>query len=106
MQERRVGRTVTRIAATFEAPSVQARGYIKNVSKEGLFLRTNTLPATGDPVSIIFVDRLNRKVEIYGTVRWTTAELASEVDAKPGFGMCIDRPGPEFLEFYEELLTG
>lgn len=95
----------TRIRARFEAPSVHARGYIKNVSRDGLFIRTDMLPATGDPVSITFVDQWDHKIEVYGTVGWTNTRLNPRVGTEPGFGVQLDRPGPEFLEFFEQLRT-
>jgi hypothetical protein len=95
-----------RIPAAFEAGKLRGKGHIKNISKEGLFLRSNTLPAPGASVRIVFHDRHGSKVEVRGTVRWTTEQLPPEEKAKPGFGVYIERGNDEFDEFFENILTG
>ena len=85
---------------------MHGNGHIKNLNLEGLFVRSDTLPAKGDAVSVIFFVPDGTKVEVSGTVRWTTAQLANSEDVKPGFGMHIDQQNDVYLEFYERLLTG
>ncbi len=107
MERRRLERTVGRVLATFETDAGIGTGYIKNVTKDGVFLRsqTGTLPVSGEPVNVIFLDLFGRKIEVSGTVRWTTAQLDPAEQAKAGFGMQIDSPSDEYLEFYGQLLT-
>jgi hypothetical protein len=106
IERRRLRRILKRIPAAFEAGKLRGKGHIKNVSKEGLFVRTNALPVTGAPVRVVFHDRHGSKIEVRGTVRWTTAQLPPEEKAKPGFGVYIPRGNEAFDEFFEQILTG
>lgn len=101
---RRLKRIVKRIPARFQSQGLIGRGHIKNITKEGLFLRTNRLPRPGSPVRVIFEPPNGPKVEVEGTVRWTTAQLPPSSDSPPGFGMKIDSVPEEFLEFFEQTL--
>ena len=88
MERRTLNRVVQRIAAKFQAGSVRGEGYLKNVSKKGMFLR----------------DRRGVDVEIVGKVAWTTKQLPPGAKAQPGFGISIDRDDPAFVEFFEQIL--
>jgi hypothetical protein len=106
IERRRLRRILKRIPAAFEAGKMRGKGHIKNVSKEGLFVRTTSLPNAGAPVRVVFHDRQGSKIEVRGTVRWTTAQLPAEEKAKPGFGVYIPRGNDAFDEFFEQILTG
>jgi Tfp pilus assembly protein PilZ len=106
IERRRLRRVMKRIPAAFEAGKLRGKGYIKNISKEGLFVRTNILPPAGTQVRIVFHDRHGSKIEVRGTVRWTTDQLPPEEKATPGFGVYIPRGNDEFQEFFEQILTG
>ena len=101
---RRVTRSVARIPATFLCGTTHGNGYIKNLSQEGLFLRTDMLPAKGDSVSVSFFVPDGSKIQVFGTLRWTTAQLAPSEEVKPGFGMHIDQWNDAYLRFYTQLL--
>jgi hypothetical protein len=106
VERRKLRRVLKRIPAAFEAGRLRGKGHIKNVSKEGLFVRTEVLPTPGDDVRVIFHDRNGSKIEVRGTVRWTTAQLARTQKAKPGFGVHIPRGNEEFDEFFGQILLG
>ena len=106
VERRKLRRILKRIPAAFEAGKLRGKGHIKNVSKEGLFLRTSVLPALGDDVRVIFHDRTGSKIEVRGTVRWTTKQLPREEQAKPGFGLHIPRGNEDFDEFFGQILLG
>jgi hypothetical protein len=72
VERRKLRRVLKRIPAAFEAGQLRGKGHIKNVSKEGLFLRSAVLPPVGEDVRVIFHDRTGTKIEVRGTVRWTT----------------------------------
>jgi hypothetical protein len=55
-------------------------------------------------VRVIFEPPNGPKVEVEGTVRWTTSQLPPSSDSPPGFGMKIDSVPEEFLEFFEQTL--
>ena len=106
VERRKLRRILKRIPAAFEAGQLRGKGHIKNVSKEGLFLRTSVLPPVGDDVRVIFHDRNGTKIEVRGTVRWTTQQLRQEDQAKPGFGLHIPRGNEDFDEFFGQILLG
>ena len=97
-------RAIPSIRAAFEAGELRGVGHLKNISKEGLFLRSEILPQPGSEIRILFHDRSGNKIELHGTVRWTTAQL-QEADARPGFGIQFSNVDSAFRDFYEELLT-
>ena len=53
IERRRLRRVMKRIPAAFEAGRLRGKGHIKNISKEGLFLRTNALPEAGASVRVV-----------------------------------------------------
>ena len=93
-----------RIPVRFSTNSVKADGHIKNLSKEGVFVRANVLPFPGDHISIRFESRQGSKLEILGTVRWTTAQINDPEITQPGFGVQLDQKSPDYDAFFEEVL--
>jgi PilZ domain-containing protein len=104
IERRTLHRAVRRIAATFESGKIRGQGYVKNVSKTGLFLRANALPDAGSEVRVFLSDRAGKKVTLRGTVRWTTKQLPAGSKAQPGFGVQIPPDDPAFIEFFEQIL--
>jgi uncharacterized protein (TIGR02266 family) len=93
-----------RIPVRFATNSVRASGHIKNLSKEGVFIRSNVLPMPGDTVTISFETPDGRKVETEGSVRWTTAQMADHEAAQPGFGVQFHRTGTDYQDFFTQIL--
>jgi hypothetical protein len=106
VERRKLRRLLKRIPAAFEAGTLRGKGHVKNVSKEGLFVRSSVLPPVGSDVRVIFHDRNGSKIEIRGTVRWTTDQLPAAEKAKPGFGVYIARGNEDFDEFFGQILLG
>ncbi len=104
IERRKLKRTVTRVPASFESATTRGKGHVKNVSKGGLFLRSETLPPSGSEIRVLFHSREGRKVEVNGIVAWTTNDLPKEADARPGFGIRFHELSDEYLEFYEQVL--
>ncbi len=103
-ERRKLKRFVRRIPAKFSTASIEGTGHVKNLSKEGLFMRTNCLPQAGEEVQLIILTRDRRKIEVVGVVRWSTAQLDNHTPAQPGFGVYIESRSPEFVEFFTDLL--
>lgn len=103
-ERRRLRRVLKRIPVQFETASVRASGHIKNLSKQGIFVRSNVLPMPGDRVSLVFEKRDGSKVEVAGIVRWTTAQIGDPEAAQPGFGVELSGETREFHSFFEEIL--
>ena len=104
-ERRKLKRFVRRIPAKFSTQSISGTGHVKNLSKEGLFVRTNSLPKPGEEVSVIVLTPDRHKVEVVGLVRWTTAQLGGRTPAQPGFGVRIEHPTEAFLAFFAALLV-
>lgn len=100
---RRFKRVARQISAQFSCEGRYARGRIKNLSKQGMFIRAAKLPRSGQPVRIRFETSSEHKIEVVGRVRWTTAELQRE-DITPGFGVLLESPGVDYREFFKTLL--
>ena len=103
-ERRRLRRYMKRIPARFQSQGVIGQGYVKNLSKGGLFLRTDRLPLPGAPVRVIIEPEAGDKIEISGVVRWTTAQLENASEATPGFGLQLDGDSAEYAEFFERTL--
>jgi Tfp pilus assembly protein PilZ len=101
---RKLKRVIKRIPVRFSTASARAGGHIKNLSKEGVFVRSNVLPMRGDAIEISFETRDGRKIEVAGDVRWTTAQMDNHEAAQPGFGVQLREPSAEYMEFFEEIL--
>lgn len=101
----RLTRKMKPIRAAFKTDRVHGEGQIGSLSREGLFVATEELPGPGDFVTVIFSDRSGSKIEVCGTVCWTTAQLAPGKCSRPGFGMHLEFLSDEYREFYEELLV-
>ena len=95
-----ITRKMQPIPATFETLSVRGEGHIESLSLEGLFFASEIVPRVGELVTVIFPDHSGNKIEVGGTVRSTTAQ-----GRVGGFGIQLESPTDEYLEFYEELLT-
>ncbi len=103
IERRKLKRSVARVPASFESGEVRGKGHVKNVSKGGLFLRSDVLPEPGSEIRVLFHTQQGRKVEIEGIVVWSTTEL-EQPDARPGFGVRFEGASEQFLEFYEQIL--
>ncbi|MEE9280569.1 MAG: PilZ domain-containing protein [Myxococcota bacterium] len=103
IERRKLKRTVTRVPAAFEAGDLRGQGYIKNVSKGGVFLRSKILPDRGSEVRLLFHTREGTKVEVTGIVVWNTGEFG-QPGVRPGFGVRFHDRSAEYREFYEQIL--
>jgi hypothetical protein len=106
-ERRKLKRIVQRIPARFSTATAQGAGHVKNLCKEGLFLRTDALPEPGEQVQVLILTRERLKIEVLGTVRWTTDQLPDSEEVEPGqegFGVLIEAPSEEFREFFADLL--
>ncbi len=103
-ERRRLSRLTSRIPARFQTLGLNGEGYVKNVCREGVFLRTAPLPDPGSPIHITLELENGRKVEASGVVAWTTDQLGPDHPAAPGFGVRFPSPNDDFLEFFEYIL--
>ncbi len=99
-------RWVGRLPARFRSGVVEGVGNIVNAGRRGLFLATETLPKSGDPVRLWFVDLHARRIEIFGEVIWTSAECTSGQARRAGFGMRLGHPSADFDGFLAQLIRG
>ena len=102
-ERRQLKRFMARIPAMFMCGGMTSEGYVKNLSKEGLFLRTESLPKPGEPVHVLLRPPEGERVEVKGVVCWTTDQVPDRSPQK-GFGMLIDAPTTEYLELFQNVL--
>ena len=103
-ERRRLKRFMSRIPATYVCGKLTGRGAVKNLSKEGLFVRSDTVPEPGQTVHVLLQPPENPKVEVVGTVRWTTDQLPSRAPGQTGFGLRIEDPPDAYLELFARIL--
>lgn len=104
IERRKLKRTVARVPASFESGDLRGKGHVKNVSKGGVFLRSECLPESGSDVRILFHSRDGRKIEVTGIVVWNTNELGGHPEVRPGFGIRFHEHSDAYREFYEQIL--
>jgi hypothetical protein len=93
-----------KVRVRFETGTVRGQGRVRNIHKEGMFIASHLLPTPHEPLRIL-IEAKGRKVEVLGTVRWTSAEYPDRGPTS-GFGVQLDRPGPEYFSFFAALLLG
>jgi Tfp pilus assembly protein PilZ len=98
-------RIAKRLSVLIEVDGTYTQGHIKNLSKNGVFVRGSVLPEPGSQVRLKFETLGGSKIDVAGRVCWTTAGLPKE-DAASGFGVLLDDPGEDFREFFAALLDG
>ena len=103
-RRRSVRRDVPRITVRFESPRIEGLGYLKNISPDGLFVRTIQLPAAEELVRVVFQDPQGPWVEVSGTVRWNTLQIESEESVPAGFGMRLDEVSKAYESFFRALV--
>ena len=79
---------------------------MQNVSKSGVFVRSEEIPVRGETVKLTFARSFGDWVTVQGEVRWTTQHLDVDRPVRPGFGLRIAEPPAEFKAFYRELFEG
>jgi len=90
----------SRIPIRFLAEGSEGVGHLKNVSRAGLFVRSNELPRPESPITLQFeMPHTGTAINLRGEVRWTS-EGQGSVDPSPGFGVQILEPPREFQEFF------
>lgn len=99
----RIRRAVGRIPAQFKAGGLRGEGLLAKLSREGLFVCTETLPEPGTPILLVFLDDRGGPVKLHGSVRWNTRQLDR---ARSGFGMHIEDVPDAYVRFYEAKLVG
>ena len=100
--KRRHKRIAKRLTALVYADGEYANGHVKNLSKLGLFVRSNMMPSPGTEVRVRFETITGEKIEVEGVVRWNTSGLPTE-EGTGGFGVYIPKPPKEYLNFFAQM---
>jgi hypothetical protein len=94
----------SRIPIRFMAEGAEGVGHVKNVSRAGLFVRSNDLPRPESAIALQFeTPSTGESINLRGEVRWTTDGQGS-VDPSPGFGVQLHEAPRAFLEFFRWAL--
>jgi hypothetical protein len=105
MSQRRIRLSVPTIHAVFEAESTHGEGHLGNVSRTGLFMRTNTLPECGESVCVVFTDSRGQQLKVWGTVQWIRGHTDMGKGAPPGFGLEIEVFSGDYNGFIDYLAS-
>jgi hypothetical protein len=103
-ERRRLKRYVQRLEAHFQSGRMRGLGHVRNLSKEGMFIGAERLPEPGAPIALTIETSTGDKIDLNGTVRWTTAQLPDARDAASGFGVRVEGRSPGYRELFEALL--
>jgi Tfp pilus assembly protein PilZ len=91
----------SKIPVRFMAEGAEGVGHLKNVSRAGLFVRSNDLPRPEAAISLqLEIPGTNTLINLRGEVRWTTDGSGSTADGSPGFGVQLLEPSREFGDFF------
>ena len=90
-ERRRLRRIGSRISVQFQAGTLRGTGHIKNLTQEGLFVRSHILPEPGESVYVTLTTPEGTKIEVTGVVRWTTAQMAQAGAARISVGSSMSR---------------
>lgn len=101
---RRLKRYVQRLEAHFQSGRLRGLGHVRNLSKEGMFIGSERLPQPGAPIALTIETTDGEKIDLNGTVRWTTAQLPNASEAPSGFGVRVEGRSPAYRELFEALL--
>ena len=82
----------------FRAESVQGQGHVLDLSEEGLFVRTKSIPDQGRDVQISFSTPDGRRVALNGMI-WRTEQKGR----RPGFAVHLLGACPEYLQFVKKI---
>jgi hypothetical protein len=101
---RRLKRYVQRLEAHFQSGHTRGLGHVRNLSKEGMFIGSDRLPQPGAPIALTIETSAGDKIDLNGTVRWTTAQLSDSSEAAAGFGVRFESRSAGYRELFEALL--
>ena len=76
------------ISAEFQVGDHRAKGLIKNISEDGLFMGTLAVPEVGEKVEVSFQAPGAGRIRVSGLVWWTTEDEETSAYGRPqGFGL-------------------
>jgi hypothetical protein len=93
----------TVIKTDFVAGELKARGKIRNLCADGLFVCTQVVPEQGDSVRLRFRAPTGARVDVAGLVWWTTVERGL-TDRQSGFGVRVLDANEDYEALIEMLL--
>jgi Tfp pilus assembly protein PilZ len=94
-------RFTKRLEATFSSGGLSYRGILSNISRNGLFIRTNRGFAPGSTVDIELVMPDNKVCRLKGVVKRTTKTPMSSM--KNGMGIELTEKDAAYLNFVESF---
>ena len=88
------------LPASYVVGAAQGKGYVQNMSADGMSLLSPMLPKEGEHVVITFTTPNGRKVEVEGCIQWTT----EGTKVTSGFGVLLSSSGDDYLVVVEDFL--
>ncbi len=90
---------VSDIRVRFLTEGLDATGQLAEVSRAGLFVRSDELPRPGAVIALQFRIPEGELVDLRGEVRWNTQGLV-DLNGVAGFGVLLREPPQIYREFY------
>lgn len=101
------GRARTRIGTSqisvrFVSEGNEATGVLRDVSRQGAYIRASQIPRPGAVIAIQFEDTDGKLIEARGEVRWN---VSPNGDQPSGFGVIVHEPSRRFRDFVDWALN-
>jgi curved DNA-binding protein CbpA/Tfp pilus assembly protein PilZ len=105
MNKRKFVRFSRRLFVRFGSPQPRYIGYTEDISKEGLFIKSNVVFKSGTPLMIEMKLSESNVVSMRGTVKWVKAVSPSlfRHARKAGIAVSLEHPPESYLAFINSL---
>jgi hypothetical protein len=105
MDKRKFVRFYRRLFVRFGSPLPQHIGYTEDISREGLFIKSNVVFKSGTPLSIELKLAESNVVSLSGIVKWAKVVSPSMFHhaRKVGFAVSLKHPPESYLAFIDAL---
>ena len=87
---------ISHISVRFVAEGNESTGMLRDVSRQGLYVRASHLPRPGAVIAVQFEGPFGDLVDVRGEVRWNTDSNGTRPS---GFGVLLHEPSREFRSF-------
>lgn len=93
---------IAQIAVRFVAEGSESTGILRDVSRQGVYIRAGQIPRPGAVIAVQFEDPEGGLIDARGEVRWN---VNPQGDQPSGFGVIVYEPSRRFREFVDRALS-
>ena len=86
----------------FVAEGSESTGVLRDVSRQGVYIRSSQIPRPGAVIAVQFEGGDGRLIDARGQVRWNVSPRG---DKPSGFGVIVHEPSQRFRDFVDWALA-